>query len=136
MTTEVEVAEKIINDLEEQREALFSRAKLLTKQREQVAYAAQVKAAKARLKEIDVETLTTGTDIESVEAALLEARSRLNAAKVTEAKATDRERALQLREVITETATSRRRPVRATLSGWPLSRRRLCRQSIHWSFRG
>jgi hypothetical protein len=40
MTKEIEKAERDLNNLEEQREALFSHAKRLSKQREAVAFAA------------------------------------------------------------------------------------------------
>jgi hypothetical protein len=53
MTTKVEKAEKIINDLEEQRECLHSRTKLLSKQREQISYAAHTGDKTARQAESD-----------------------------------------------------------------------------------
>jgi hypothetical protein len=54
MTTTIEKAERDLNNLEEQREALFSRAKLLSKQRDQIAFAALTagdKQSKVKLSE-------------------------------------------------------------------------------------
>jgi hypothetical protein len=99
MTTPLEKAERDLNNLEEQREALFHRTKTLSKQREAVAHAALVagdKASKDRLKEINLETLNISTNIESVEAALTVARSNLANAKAAVAGAADREKAEQI----------------------------------------
>jgi chromosome segregation ATPase len=100
MTKEIEKAERDLNNIEEQREALFSRAKLLSKQREQVAFAAHTgdKAAKARLADINLEDISLGSNIASVEAALTVARANLATAKAAEAQANDKVKALQLRE--------------------------------------
>jgi hypothetical protein len=95
MTKEIEKAERDLNNLEEQREALFSRAKLLSKQREQVAFAALTgdKQAKVRLAEINAEDTSHTASIASVEAALTVARANLKAAQHGEAIAADREKA-------------------------------------------
>jgi hypothetical protein len=100
ITTAIEKAEKDLNSIEEQREALFSRAKLLSKQREQVAFAAHTgdKAAKARLADINLEEISLGSNIASVEAALTVARANLVNAKAAEAQASDKANALALRE--------------------------------------
>jgi hypothetical protein len=76
----------------------------LDKQRREISFAALTgdKQAKVRLKEINAEAASHGLDIASVEAALIVARANLVAAKATEAKATDKTNALQLREVVTE----------------------------------
>jgi hypothetical protein len=100
MTTEIEKAERDLNNLEEQREALFSRARLLSKQRSSIAFAALTagdKTAKAKLSEINAEDTGLTANIASVEAALVVARSNLAAAKAAEALAGDREQALALR---------------------------------------
>jgi hypothetical protein len=101
MTTEIEKAEKIINDLEEQRECLHARTRLLTEQRKQLAYAANVgdKSAKAKLTAINTEVSLHGTEIENVEFALAEARVRLKAAQQAEAQASNKANALALREL-------------------------------------
>jgi hypothetical protein len=99
MTKEVEKAERDLNNLEQQRVALFDRAKELSKQREAVAHAALVGddgKAKTRLKEINLESMTTGTNIESVDCALVVARSNLGAAQAAAAGAADIDRAKQV----------------------------------------
>jgi hypothetical protein len=105
MTTEVTKAIEKANcdlaSLEEQREALFSRAKLLTKERDQIAFAALTandKRARERLKEINTEDTSLGANLASVEAALVVARQNLSDAKAAEAQAADRANALALRE--------------------------------------
>jgi hypothetical protein len=98
MTKEIEKAERDLNNIEEQREALFSRAKLLSKQREQVAFAALTgdKQAKARLADINAEDIGLTSNIASVEAALTVARANLKAAQQAEASAADIEKAKQI----------------------------------------
>jgi hypothetical protein len=80
--------------------AALGRTRLLTEQRKQLAYAANVgdKAAKAKLTAINTEVATHGSEIENVEFALMEARARLKAAQQAEAASTDKAKALQLRE--------------------------------------
>jgi len=100
MTTEFEKANRDLNNLEEQREALFSRAKLLSKQRDQIAFAALTagdKHAKARLAEINTEDIGLAANIASVEAALTVARANLNVAQQAEAIAAVKANALALR---------------------------------------
>ena len=97
----IEKAERDLNNLEEQREALFSRAKLLSKQREAIAFAALTgdKQAKARLAEINAEDTSHSANIASVEAALTVARANLDAAQRNEAIAADRAAAEQARKL-------------------------------------
>jgi hypothetical protein len=94
----LEKATRDLNSPEEQREAIFSRTKLLEKQRSEVAFAAHTgdAKAKARLKDINSEAALHGQDIASVDAALTVARANLAAAKQSEAKAADHEEALAL----------------------------------------
>jgi chromosome segregation ATPase len=101
MTKEIERAERDLNNLEEQRNALFARAKTLAKERDQIAFAALTagdKKAKDRLREINLEDISLTANVASVEAALTVARANLAAAKADEAKAADRTNALALRE--------------------------------------
>jgi hypothetical protein len=95
MTKEIERAERDLNNLEDQREVLFSRAKHLSKQREQVAFAALTgdKQAKAKLAEINAEDVSQAASIASVEAALTVARANLANANAAAASAADRDRA-------------------------------------------
>jgi hypothetical protein len=102
MTTPLEKAERDLNNLEEQREALFSRAKLLSKQRDQIAFAALTagdKKAKEKLSEINAEDTGLAANIASVEAALTVARSNVANAKQAEAAAADKAKAEQIREL-------------------------------------
>jgi hypothetical protein len=97
--TEVEKAERDLNNLEQQRVALFDRAKELARQREAVAHAALVgddAKARTRLKEINLESMTTGTNIESVDCALVVARQNLTAAEAAAAGAADIDKAKQI----------------------------------------
>jgi chromosome segregation ATPase len=101
MTKEIEKAERDLNNLEEQREAIASRAAQLDKQRKAIAFAALTagdKASKARLSEINADDIGLAANIASVEAALTVARANLNAAKVAAAQANDKANALALRE--------------------------------------
>jgi chromosome segregation ATPase len=101
MTKEVEAAEKIVNDLEEQRECLHGRTGHLTDQRKQLAYAANVgdKSARQKLNALNSEVSHHRSDIENVEFALTEARARLAQAKAAEAQAADRANAQQIAEL-------------------------------------
>jgi hypothetical protein len=79
----------------------ISRAKLLTKERDQIAFAALTandKRARERLKEINTEDTSLGANLASVESALVVARQNLSDAKAAEAQAADRANALALRE--------------------------------------
>jgi hypothetical protein len=101
MTANIEKAERDLNNLEEQRETLFSRAKLLSKERDQIAFAALTagdKKAKDRLREISMEDISLSSNLASVEAALTVARQNLADAKAAEAQAADKANALALRE--------------------------------------
>jgi hypothetical protein len=101
MTKEIEKANRDLNSLEEQREALFSRARLLSKERDAIAFAALTagdKKAKDRLREINLEDIGLTANLTSVEAALTVARANLANAKAAEAQAADKANALALRE--------------------------------------
>jgi hypothetical protein len=101
MMKEIEKAERDLASLEEQREAIFSRAKLLRKERDAIAFAALTagdKKAKERLREINLEDTNLGANLASVEAALTVARDNLVQAKAAQAQAADRANALALRE--------------------------------------
>jgi hypothetical protein len=102
MTTPIKKAERDLNNLEEQREALFSRAKLLSKQRDHIAFAALTagdKAAKAKLSDINAEDIGLAANIASVEAALTVARANLATAETAEATAAGQERAKLIAEL-------------------------------------
>jgi hypothetical protein len=101
MTKEIEKAERDLNNLEEQRESLFSRAKTLSKQRDAIAFAALTagdKQSKEKLREINLEDVGLAANVASVEAALVVARSNLATAKQVEASTADHEQASLLQK--------------------------------------
>jgi hypothetical protein len=105
MTTELEKANRDLNNLEEQRETIASRAALLDKQRKSIAFAALTagdKASKARLSEINAEDTSLAANITSVEAALTVARANLATAQRNEASAADRTAAKALQKAFQE----------------------------------
>ena len=103
MTTDISRAdniskcEKILGDLQDQRDALLGRIRTLGQQREQVSYAAHTgsKDAKAKLDRINIEASTIGHDIVSIEAAIAEANKRLKAAQLVVDQEADRVKAEQ-----------------------------------------
>jgi hypothetical protein len=99
MTTEVETATKTLNDLMDTRDQLVGRSAKLVSDRQTVAYAAHTgdKGAKERLRKINDESMLHNAELESVDAAIVEATNRLAAAQRDEALAADRANALALR---------------------------------------
>jgi Mg2+ and Co2+ transporter CorA len=95
---DIEKATRDLNSIEEQREALISRARQLSKQREAAAFAAHTGDAKAKekLREINLDDIGLASNIASVEAALVVARANLAAAQAAEASAADRAKAEQI----------------------------------------
>ncbi|SDJ18007.1 MULTISPECIES: hypothetical protein [Bradyrhizobium] len=95
---DLEKATRDLNSIEEQREALISRAKLLNKQREAVAFAAHTGDAKAKekLRGINLEDIGLASNIASVEAALVVARANVANAQAAEAQSADRTKAEQI----------------------------------------
>jgi hypothetical protein len=105
VTKEVEKAERDLNNLEEQKETLISRAKLLSKERDRIAFAALTagdKKAKDRLREINLEDISLDGNIASVEAALSVARQNLADAQHGEAIAADKAKAEGIAELNTK----------------------------------
>lgn len=98
---ETEKAEKIVRDLEEEHEALLGRTVILRKQCEQLSFAAKTgdKTAKAKLDKLNGEISTINSDIEIVDAALREAKSRLGSAEQVEALAADQAKAVKIQEL-------------------------------------
>jgi hypothetical protein len=104
MTNELEKAHRDLNNLEEQREILFSRASKLSKERDQIAFAALTakdKKAVDRLKEINAEDIGLAGNIASVESALTVARAHLKEAQQGEAIAANQSKAQQIAELKT-----------------------------------
>jgi hypothetical protein len=102
MTTPIEKAERDLDNLEEQRENLFSRSKRLSQERDQIAFAALTagdKKAKARLADINTEDIGLTANVASVEAALTVARQNLANARDAEAQAAGVEKAKQIADL-------------------------------------
>jgi hypothetical protein len=103
MTTasDIESATKTLNDLLDQREQLTGNAGRLIEQRRKLSYAALAardKAAQDKLRKINDEALSYETQLQSIDAAVDEARQRLAQAEQAAALATDHANAARLRE--------------------------------------
>jgi hypothetical protein len=102
MTTQIEKCERDLNNLEEMRESIASRAALLDRQRKSIAFAALTAGdpkSKAKLADINAEDAGLVANIASVEAALTVARANLATAKQAELSAADHEKAAQIAEL-------------------------------------
>lgn len=100
MTTEVDKAETTIATLEDKRKHLNQRAIELADERNKIAFGAHVEndaKARKRLDAINLELATMASEQSSVDAALVEAQSRLAIAKQAEARTADRTNAEALR---------------------------------------
>lgn len=100
MTNEIEDANKIIAALEDKRKHLNLRAVELSDERNKISFGAHVEGdakARKRLDAINIELATMASEQSSVDAALVEAQSRLATAQRDEALAADRANAEALR---------------------------------------
>jgi hypothetical protein len=91
--TDVEIAERIIAGLQDQRDRAAEQVKKMSAERQAWAYAAHVdgsEQAKTKLDALNKSMAETATTIASLEASLVEAKRRLDAAK-TAARASDAE---------------------------------------------
>jgi hypothetical protein len=98
--TAVETATKTLNDLLDQRDQLIGHSAKLVTDRQAIAYAAHAggdKGAKERLRKINDETVLHNAELESIDAAIIEANARLVIAQADEAQQADRANAEQLR---------------------------------------
>jgi hypothetical protein len=96
-------AEAAISNLEAKRDALVERGRQLDQVRASYAFAAHAcddKTARAKLDRVHRETAEHGSELASIDAALVTAKQRLEAAKRHEAKAADREQAKALRDAV------------------------------------
>jgi hypothetical protein len=99
MTT-TEQATKTLNELQDTREQLVARAAKLASERQKLSYSAHTgdKASKEKLRRINDESVLFNTELESIDAAIAEATSRLSAAQHHEAIAADRAQAELLKQ--------------------------------------
>jgi hypothetical protein len=100
--TKVEKAQAVLADLQAKREALIARGHELDERRQEVAFAAHTgsKAERAKLDEVNSESITFEYDLKALDAAIAEATKRLAAADAAEAQAKERDDARKLREVV------------------------------------
>jgi hypothetical protein len=99
--TPTEQAEKIVRDLEEELEGLNGRTSILSKQHQELSFAARAgdKSARTKLNATNVEISTNTSEIEIVTAALVEAKSRLGTAEQVATRAADIKKAEQIQEL-------------------------------------
>jgi hypothetical protein len=98
--TNTETATKNLNQLMDQRDQLVARTAKIVADRQAISYAALTgndKATKEKLRRINDESVLHSAELESVDAALVEATKILNAAQRNEASVADREAAEALR---------------------------------------
>jgi hypothetical protein len=101
--TSVADAEAIIANLEVKRDALVERGRQLDQVRASYAFAAHArddKTARAKLDQTNRETAEHGSELASIDAALVTARQKLEAAKQHEARQADRAKAGELRAAL------------------------------------
>jgi hypothetical protein len=103
--SDVETATKTLNDLMDRKDELLARAGKLSTDRGKLAFAAHAggnKDAKERLRRLNDDAVLCNCDLETIDAAIGEATSRLETARQAEALAADREAALQLRDKLSK----------------------------------
>jgi len=109
--TDVKTAERTLADLQTKRGVLVAHGVELEEQRQQIAFAAHTgdQQARKRLDGINRDTVVHGSELQSIDAAISEANTRLQAARRAEGIAADQARALELRKVLAEFAAHGRR---------------------------
>jgi hypothetical protein len=96
-------AEATIASLKAKRDALVERGKERDQVRASIAFQALARddeTARRKLDQVNKETVEHGSELASIDAALVTARQRLEAAQRHEAKAADREQAKALRDAV------------------------------------
>jgi predicted glycosyl hydrolase (DUF1957 family) len=99
--TKIEEAEKTLAALEDKRKQLVQKATELADERQRISFAAHAGGdakARKRLDEINAATVSHGSEMESIQAAIVEASRRVEAARHDAAIAADREAASELAE--------------------------------------
>lgn len=97
----VKVAEKTLADLETKRTALIARGVALSEERQRISFAAHAggdKEARKRLDAINAEAAVHASEVESIDAAIAEAKNHIATAQHAERTAADREAARELRK--------------------------------------
>jgi chromosome segregation ATPase len=104
-TETIDKAERILADLQDQREEMCARISKLATDRKKysfAAYTAQNAQAKERLRKSTEDSIEAEHNIESLDVAISEAQSRLEATKREAALTVDRQQAEQLRQLVNE----------------------------------
>jgi hypothetical protein len=100
MSSDVDQAQKILNDLRDRRDEIAGRAARFAEERKRLAYSAHAaggdKSAQERLRKANDESITCNVALESVDAAIVEATKRLDIAERAEAQQHDRAQAIEL----------------------------------------
>jgi hypothetical protein len=99
--TEVEIAERTVATLTDKRDRAALRVQQIAEERKAIGFAVHVHGdskARTKLDKLNVEGATIAGELESVNAALAEAQSRLEAARLAEARKADKRAALALRK--------------------------------------
>jgi chromosome segregation ATPase len=102
--TDVDVAARLVVELQAKRTAAVDRVTAIAEERKSVALAAHTgdTAARKRLDALNLESTTIGAEIEGLDAAIAEAGDRLATAEAAEALEADRARARELRHALAE----------------------------------
>jgi chromosome segregation ATPase len=96
--TPIEQAENTIRSFEDKRKALLQRQIELADDRQRISFQAHSgdETARARLDKLNTEHASFASELESIEAAIVEARKRLEAARAAEASTANLEEAKQI----------------------------------------
>ena len=98
---DIEVAEKTLAALTDKRDRALARTEAIADERQAIGFAVHAdgdQKARKRLDQLNIDAATITSELASIDAALLEAQSRLDTAKNAEATKADRQRAAELRK--------------------------------------
>jgi len=101
--TDVQTAEKTLTGLRRKREACVTHTLALAEDRQRLSFSAHGDgdvAAQKRLSELNRASTTAALELENIDAAIVEANTRLQAARRAEGIAADQARARELRKVL------------------------------------
>ncbi len=99
--TDIEAAEKTLASLNDKRDRATARVDAIADERKQISFAVHAdndKAARKRLDALNADSATIASELASIDAALVEATARLEAARHAEATKADRAAAKELRQ--------------------------------------
>jgi outer membrane murein-binding lipoprotein Lpp len=102
MTENIVRAEQVVRDLVQKRDKAAAQVELIAQQRKSIGYSVFVDAdrgSRKKLDELNLSSATLSGELEALEAAISEAKSRLTAAKEAKARAADETRGRALLEI-------------------------------------